>query len=313
MTSSSAFESRDPLKDSPFKLENVSGYRRWRDAKLLDYPASVKGLVVKVANSMQLTEEEVKTMTSVLRKTNMVIYDCQVRPEDKNIPRTLGQRFGLRRLDSNLLADDDDISSLEVMPEKSERGYIPYSNKRMLWHTDGYYNEPNARIRAFILHCARPAAAGGENSLLDHEVAYILLRDANPDYVRALMAVDAMTIPANTEEKTIARAAVSGPVFSVDATDGSLHMRYTARTRSIEWKADALTREAVQFLERILAEQSVYTFRHTMDVGQGLLCNNVLHNRTALTDDVSSGKTRLIYRARYYDRVAGTPSAFVTS
>jgi hypothetical protein len=32
----------------------------------------------------------------------------------------------------------------------------------------------------------------------------------------------------------------------------------------------------------------------------------VLHNRTAFEDDAEKGLTRLIYRARYHDRIAGT-------
>jgi len=36
----------------------------------------------------------------------------------------------------------------------------------------------------------------------------------------------------------------------------------------------------------------------------GLVSNNVLHDRAAFQDDESH--TRLIYRARYFDRLAGT-------
>ena len=32
---------------------------------------------------------------------------------------------------------------------------------------------------------------------MDHDIAYILLRDANPDYIQALMHPNAFTIPAN--------------------------------------------------------------------------------------------------------------------
>jgi len=245
-------------------------------------------------------------MLGICRKTNMVLYASrQGGREDKAMARALGEQFGLHRLDNNMLADDDGITSLQVVAGKSQRGYIPYSNKRLLWHTDGYYNAPEARIRAFVLHCVSPAAEGGENRLLDHEIVYILLRDANPDHIRALMQHDAMTIPANIESGEETRAASVGPVFSVDAA-GNLHMRYTARTRSIEWKQDAATREAVRFLEHLLAGDSPYIFRHRMAAGQGLVCNNVLHNRTAFTDDVDKGIARLVYRARYYDRIAGT-------
>jgi hypothetical protein len=39
-----------------------------------------------------------------------------------------------------------------------------------------------------------------------------------------------------------------------------------------------------------------------MQPGMGLLCNNVLHDRSAFTDDALN--PRLLYRARYLDRIA---------
>ncbi|MHB8727544.1 MAG: TauD/TfdA family dioxygenase [Sulfuricaulis sp.] len=294
------------MEGNPFVLGNDAAYRRWRERKLDSYPTAAQALIVEVNDPLALTEAEADAILRTCGKTNMAIYTARTGGrEDKTIPRALGERFGLTHLDSNMLADDDGISSLQMKPGKSQRGYIPYSNKRLLWHTDGYYNRAEARIRAFILHCVSPAAQGGENSLLDHEIAYLLIRDANPDHVRALMAPDAMTIPANTESGEETRAASIGPVFSVDAA-GRLHMRYTARTRSIEWKADAATRAAVAFLENLLSGDSPYIFRHRLTAGQGLLCNNVLHNRTAFTDDVDKGVVRLVYRARYYDRIRDT-------
>jgi alpha-ketoglutarate-dependent taurine dioxygenase len=232
----------------------------------------------------------------------MVVYRSPLAGvADKHIARSLGTHLGLVRLHANPLADEDGISSIEVAPEKSARGYIPYSNRRLLWHTDGYYNPPGESIRAFILHCVRPAASGGENRLLDPEIAYILLRDADPEYIRALSAPDAMTIPANTEDGENGRPAQTGPVFSVES--GTLHMRYTARTRSIQWRADETTRAAVQFLNRILDADSPWVFTLRLSGGEGLICNNVLHNRGAFTDDADRGLTRLVYRARYSDHV----------
>ncbi len=301
-----AAEAKILPEGNPFAPENDAAYRRWRERKLDSYPTTAEALIVEVADPLALTDAEADAIARTCRKTNMAIYAARTaRRADKAIPRAVGARFGLTRLDSNMLADDDGITSLQTVPGKSQRGYIPYSNKRLLWHTDGYYNGAEARIRAFVLHCVSPAAAGGDNRLLDHEIAYLLMRDANPDYVRALMAPDAMTIPANTESGEETRAASIGPVFSVDAA-GNLHMRYTSRTRSIEWKQDAATRAAVGFLEHLLSGDSPYIFHHRMTAGQGLLCNNVLHNRTAFTDDVDKGAARLVYRARYYDRIAGT-------
>ncbi len=292
--------------DSPFSLDNETAYRRWRDAKLHAYPTAAGELLVEIKDPRKLTAVEAQAVARICRKTNMALYASPLGGlEDKALARALGEQLGLHRLDNNLLADDDGITSLQVVAGKSERGYIPYSNRRLLWHTDGYYNAPETRIRAFVLHCVSPAAEGGENRLLDHEIIYILLRDAGPDYIRALMQPDAMTIPANTESGEETRVASIGPVFSTDIA-GNLHMRYTARTRSIEWKQDAATRAAVRFLEDLLAGDSPYIFRHRMAAGQGLVCNNVLHNRTAFTDDVDKGIARLVYRARYYDRVHGT-------
>ena len=235
--------------DQPFALDDAHAYRRWREQKLAHYPRRAEDLLVEVRDPRAPSTQEVAALTRVCHAANMAIYTSPLAGvADKDIPRRLGEHLGLTRLDANPLADDDGISSLQVAPGKSTRGYIPYSNQRLLWHTDGYYNPPTRRIRAFILHCVRPAAAGGENGLLDHEIAYILLRDANPDYIRALSAPDAMTIPANTEEGAEPRPAQTGPVFSVDVETGRLHMRYTARTRSIEWRPDEATRAAAQFL-----------------------------------------------------------------
>jgi hypothetical protein len=38
-----------------------------------------------------------------------------------------------------------------------------------------------------------------------------------------------------------------------------------------------------------------------LSAGQGIICNNVLHNRTGFED--SEQQKRLMYRARYYDDV----------
>lgn len=297
-------------KANPFDIADDEAYLRWRELKLDTYPETVSELRIEINDPCQLSETEQVAILKCCRKTNMAVYAVcgNTEAEGKSIPRSLGQQFGLQRLDPNMLADDDGITSLEVIPGKLKRGYIPYSDRRLLWHTDGYYNDAGHQIRAMLLHCVRPAADGGVNALLDPEIAYILLRDREPRYIQALMADDVMTIPANEEADAVARPAQPGPVFSVSTDDGSLHMRYTARTRSIEWKADPLTLEAVAALEELLASNSTYIFRYKLQAGEGLICNNVLHNRTAFSDAAGQPGSpgRLLYRARYYDRIANT-------
>ena len=76
-------------------------------------------------------------------------------------------------------------------------------------------------------------------------------------------------------------------------------MRYTARTRSIVWKDNTSTVAAVRFLEQLLADDSSLVLRYRLAAGEGLICNNVLHNRTAFRDNEQGGARRLLYRARY--------------
>lgn len=286
--------------EHPFAPARSSAYQRWRERKLARYPRRAEDLVVEVRDPRDLSASEVAQIRRVCGAANMAVYASPLAGvADKDIARRLGARLGLARLQANTFADEDGISSLEMAPEKSGRGYIPYSNRRLLWHTDGYYNPPGSRICAFLLHCVRPAAAGGENRLLDPEIAYILLRDADPSYAVALSAPDAMTVPANEEDPAAQRPAQAGPVFSFE--DGALHMRYTARTRSIEWRQDAATQAAVQHLRETLDSDSPYVFRLRLSGGQGLVCNNVLHDRSEFTDAPGAG--RLVYRARYTDRV----------
>jgi alpha-ketoglutarate-dependent taurine dioxygenase len=220
--------------------------------------------------------------------------------------RQFCSQFGLQRMDHNLCADEDGISALHVVPKGTRQEYIPYSNHPINWHTDGYYNTHEHKIRAMVLHCVRPAWQGGDNALLDYEMVYMLIRDTNADFIDALMQDDVMCIPANVQNGKEIRPAQSGPVFSVDPLTANLHMRYTARTRSIEWKKDTITQRAVQCLEEVLRTANDYIFQMKLQPGQGVISNNVLHTRTAFTDGEQVAQQRMIFRARFYDRITNT-------
>ncbi|WP_018078251.1 TauD/TfdA family dioxygenase [Thiobacillus denitrificans] len=291
------------MAGSPFDLANESGYRAWRDARLAAYPRSVDELIVPLADPRCLSTEESGALESRCARANMAIYSAAHLPAaDKSIPHQLARQLGLVRLEGNYLADEDGLSSITPAGDTgSVRGdFIPYTHKPINWHTDGYYNALDRRILGMTLHCAQDAEAGGENALLDHEIAYLQLRDTNPDYVAALMQPDAMTIPARMDENNVARPEQSGPVFAVDPVQGFLYMRYTARTRSIIWKGDAVTQAAVKTLTEILTG-SEYILTARLRPGMGLICNNVLHTRNAFSD--SPRHRRLLYRGRYYDRL----------
>ncbi len=293
-------EPRARARSGPFDPADDDAYQAWRAEKLAAYPRPSE-LVVPVRDPRALTGDERAALADRCARANMVIYASPETAADKDLPRLLASQFGLVHLDHNWLADEDGISSVTVSGDGGRGDFIPYTNRPIRWHTDGYYNPPDRRIRAMVLHCVAGAASGGENSLLDHEIAYLLLRDADPAFAAALMEPDAMTIPARTDDAGVVRPAETGPVFSVDPASGALHMRYTARTRSIEWKDEKIVRAAAARLERLLAGPSPYIHRLTLKAGMGLLCNNVLHDRSGFADDPA--RPRLMYRARYHDRI----------
>ena len=290
------------MTGNPFALDDNAAYARWRDRKLAEAPSSAGDLIVEVGDPRALSTAEHAALMERVRRCNMAIYAGAMLDEDTDIPRRLGEQFGLSRLDANWLAGEDGISEIRVFDDGTQKHYIPYTDRPIKWHTDGYYNSPEWQIRGMVLHCVRRAASGGENRLMDHEMAYLLLRDESPEYIHALMQPDAMVIPERVDEKDGVRPAQGGPVFSLDG-NGNLHMRYTARTRSIAWKQDAATQAAVAALERLLNQDGTpHVFQAQLEPGMGLLCNNVLHDRAAFSDDPA--RPRLLYRARYLDRIA---------
>lgn len=288
---------------APFELDNDAAYIQWRRQKLADYPIISSDLLVNVNNPEVLSEEELKKIRGLVNKANMCIYSLeQPGSFNKQTMKQLAAQLGLQNLDTNICADEDSITSLQTRDSGRHVGYIPYSSKKLSWHTDGYYNLTEQMIRGMMLHCVNNAPTGGENQLLDPEILYIHLRDKNPDYIQVLMDESALTIPPN-EEAGAERDAQTGPVFSLDKGTCSLHLRYTARTRSIQWADNPVLQLALQEITEFLNSDSPYIFRYKLEPGQGLVCNNVLHNRSAFKEGDTTETRRLIYRARFYDRI----------
>jgi len=293
------------LTGSPFNLADDGLYARWREEKLRYNKPTLADLFVDIEDPFQLSADEKAAITDRCARFNMALYrlsDAGV--QDKALVHAIGQQLGLIHLDANLRSDEDSVTSLEVR-EQAGNQYIPYTNKALSWHTDGYYNPLDKQIFAIIMHCVRPAAEGGENFLLDPERVYIALRDKDPAYIAAMMHPEAMTIPENIESGEVIRDAQTGPVFmlkpgSERSATGRLHMRFSARKRNIIWRDTDETREAVEMINRLMADAE-NVVKVALKAGEGVICNNVLHNRTGFAD--SESQKRLIYRARYYDTV----------
>ena len=278
-------------------------YREWRAAKLDRYPTSATELLTEIGGLTDLSVKEKGAILACCRRANMAIYTCREASVDRQAIRLFAAQFGLTQVDHHLCANDDGVSELTVASTGVRGDYVPYSSRRLSWHTDGYYNAESRRLQAVVLHCAQDAARGGQNAVLDPEIAYLRLREAKPDYIAAFEHPQCMEIPANNGADGEIRPAVSGPVFWYDTASGALRMRYSARKKNIRWRNDAVTTAARECLSELLGAEDGLVLRFNLKPGQGLISNNVLHNRTAFED--TSEQKRLLYRARFFDSITG--------
>ncbi len=294
----------------PYDLDNEASYRAWRDAKLRRYPARAEALVVEIRDPAHLRAAERAAIAERCGRANAALYAFARAPRDERTLRrdllAFGAAFGLTAIEDHRSAEADGIVRIEVVRGGGRLGYIPYTDRPIGWHTDGYYNYhgPDRCVRAMLLHCAQDADEGGENRLLDPEIAYLRLRERDPGHIAALMNPAAMSIPANVEASGAIRRENVGPVFFVHPATGALGMRYTARKRNISWRDDERTRRASAALEEIL-ETDPLVLRVRLRPGQGLICNNVLHDRTGFVSSATAG--RLLYRVRYNGRIDPVP------
>jgi hypothetical protein len=106
-----------------------------------------------------------------------------------------------------------------------------------------------------------------------------------------------MVIPEARDEAGRVRAENRGPVFFLNDS-GALSLRYTARKKNVIWRDDA-TREAAATLFSLIQSEPLVR-REKLRPSQGLLCNNVLHDRAAFSNGAAS---RLLCRVRFHTRI----------
>ncbi len=302
------------MKTSEFEWLNLSdttGYIAWRDSLLEQAKKAAELPPVRLNRLEKPTDSEIETLLQRCEATNFAPYSCADSSTDpdeirKNL-RSFASAFGLRIAEQHRSAGEQGIVALRPSDHADQRNYIPYSTRALNWHTDGYYNAPQDQISAFVLHCVTPAASGGINQILDPRIAYIRLRDTDPALVQALLHPAAMSIPPNTERDGTVRPESIGPVFYPDPETGRMQMRYTARTRSIHWRDDPATQRAAAFLRDLLEHGDPLTFETRLGAGQGILNNNVLHNRTAFQPGDGPGPGRLMFRVRFQNRIGRKP------
>lgn len=289
------------------RLFPQGSFEAWKKAKKNVFECVNAAPQIEFPTLNQCPKESLDELKKRCAGVNYAVYQVSEPSEDlENVTSELvsfAANFGLSLKEDHRSAGENGVVALTPSSEKSKKGYIPYTPKALNWHTDGYYNPSDAPIKAFLLHCHRPAASGGVNELIDPEFALMRMYETDPAMVEAFFHPKAMVIPANVEKDGKVRPASVGPVFFFDDVSGRLQMRYTARTRSIEWRDDAATRDAVQWMHEWLVSDEPYKVRIKLKAGQGILNNNVLHNRTGFADDPEGAQHRVMLRVRFHDRI----------
>ena len=258
---------------------------------------------VEIRDPYRLRETERDAIASQCARFNLALYRFAQDGADPGAVSAFAGAMGLEQRDLTLGADHRGIASVQATAHTRGPEMIPFTARALNWHTDGYYNAPERSVRGVVMHCASPAASGGETVLLDPDLVYAAIHEWDRALVKALAHPRAMTIPAHESEGTVVRPARTGPVFRFLNAPPRLHMRYTMRTRSIEWRSTPDTARAVAAVEETIASLAPHQVHVRFEAGEGVICNNVLHRRSAFVDGEDEGSRRVMLRIRSFDPV----------
>ncbi len=264
----------------------------WAANKELNIPLNINDLKVNLRDINHVSKTEISQIKEKLTKFNCCIYisDSNLK-EDDNIMK-FAMSLGMRTFDSHNI-DDSNISTISADKTENNIRYIPYTNKALNWHTDGYYD--SKPIFSWLLHCVEPASSGGENFLLDHELAireYILKHDD----ISCLMSNNAFSIP---KDKVAEREVTSNYVCDVNNEYKKLHMNFSMRKENI--KINKNSKSAVSKLIKIIKEDcKKYHLTYKLSKSEGIVSNNILHGRNSFKDGPTMRK---ILRIRSHERL----------
>jgi|TARA_B100000953_G_scaffold276329_1_gene250354 alpha-ketoglutarate-dependent taurine dioxygenase len=269
-------------------------YNRWANDKLDSYTNNINNLMVEIKNPLELSKSEKEKCLRVIKNQNMVFFNIE-KPQ-KNIGFSLTElahQFGMGNYELDSRSDVSGLTKIQMETKKYHEEYIPYTNKPLNWHTDGYYNSIKNPILSWLLYCESPSDSGGMNKFMDHEIAYILYNQHFQN-MHELMEEDVHVIP---ENKMNSRLEVKGYVFGF--INEKLHMRFSMRGKNIVWKKNII--DSINSLKKIIKESTTFHVSYKLMPGQGVLTNNVIHMRTTFTN--TKNKNRLLYRLRSKKRI----------
>ena len=266
-------------------------FLRWAEEKEKNIPQNSDGILVNIHDINNVKTSEIAKIKETIYKYNSCIYSSKIALKSNTNLLKFVELVGMRTYDCNNI-ESNEISTITPL-QNSKINYIPYTDKPLNWHTDGYYDKKS--IFSWLLHCVNPATQGGENYLLDHELVLreYLLRN---DDINNLMAEDALTIP---ESKDTSRSEISTYIFSFKNKYKRLHMRFSMRKDNIGTSAKA-SPAIIKLKEIIENDCAKYSLTYKLQKNEGIITNNILHGRKAFKDDKVKRK---LLRIRSYERL----------
>tara|TARA_B000000441_G_scaffold82058_1_gene55882 strand:- start:1112 stop:1957 length:846 start_codon:yes stop_codon:yes gene_type:complete len=275
--------------------KNKTQYNQWCDKKIANFTSNLDDLFVEITDPTKLSKPERDKIIKIISQNNLCFFELQkpVDVEKKHI-RLLADSVGMSNYESCNTSDEYFISEISNKTEHDIVGeYIPYTNKALNWHTDGYYNPITTPILSWMLYCMNPAEEGGINKFLDHELLYIYFNKES-ERIEELMDKSAYCIPKN---EAIGRADEYGYIFNF--IKDKLHMRFTMRMKNIIWKDEV--KDLVGILKKTIEKLRRYQIECKLQKGQGVFTNNVLHMRTSFKETYND--QRLLLRMRAGHRI----------
>ncbi|MBT5863924.1 MAG: hypothetical protein HOH39_06015, partial [Gammaproteobacteria bacterium] len=210
---------------------NKTNYKLWADKKLQGFSNKLDDLIVEIDNPNSLSKSEKAMMHRIINQHNIVFFQINKGVDDvKSSIKMLASQVGLGNYEIDSKSDSDGLTEIKIHDNiKTDAEYIPYTDKQLKWHTDGYYNDDDNLILTWLLFCKNQSENGGLNKYMDHEIAYILFNE-NFDNIDDLMLNNAYRIPKN---ELNGREAIDNPIFSF--VENKLHMKFSMREKNIIW------------------------------------------------------------------------------
>lgn len=276
-------------------------YQAWKKDRLLQHDQQLAGAnKTQYLSSLLNHKSDHAALVAIIRNVRSfgyAIYQWTDTPTDiASSVSKLNATLGLTTSDQGVMRDNSNLSLLTDQSGTDRGRFIPYTSRAMGWHTDGYYNAPDKSIRSFTLHCMQPAATGGALSLMDYELLLIAVYDADPALIKLLSHPHSMTLPANKDNLGHDRPDQHVPVF-FSYKDGLAGVRFTTRTKNIQWRNTETHAAATQVIEIIKSQENRH---HNVRLisGQGLVTRNILHRREPFKDDPELANRQML-RGRY--------------